>query len=697
MVPKSDGFSHEGPWDSAVAYVKGVGSRRAVLFERLQIKSVGDLLYHFPRKYEDRRLMKTIGASAEGEKVCVLGRVLGYEELRPRKGLIILKGLLQDQSGLLFYGIWFNQPYVKKQLLEGSELLLVGKISHTKGGVQLQVEEFELNSKEPLHGGRLTPLYALTGQLSQKIIRVAVQGALLQWAQVWRDFMPAFLMEKYALPHLNKALQDVHFPRTMEDCRQARRRFVFEELFLQQLLVGLRRQTMIHKQKKHVYGTQGNWEESFLKSLPFSLTPGQQKAWVEISEDMNSPVPMYRLLQGDVGAGKTVVCGLALLKAASNGLQAAVMAPTEILAEQHHQTLEKFFAHKNVKIALLTGNMKRKERQRLLEALQFGEIQVVVGTHALLQDDVIFQNLSLAIIDEQHRFGVKQRALLQSKGDNPDVLVMTATPIPRTLSLTLYGDLTISAITDMPPGRKPVQTHWCKHKEWSEVWAHVNQQVRQGKQAYVVCPLVEESEKLDLASVVTFYEKVAENELASCRVSLLHGRMKPEEKDGIIKQFQQKKIDVLISTTVVEVGVDIPNATIMVIMDAHRFGLAQLHQLRGRVGRSSEQSFCYLFSDARGDEVAARLHAMCETSNGFLLAEKDLELRGPGEFWGTKQSGLPNYRIANPFRHVRALELARKEAQNLLHRDPTLSQFNHTLLCLELKRRFGPLIFSNIG
>lgn len=686
------------PWTSPVKYIKNVGPKRAALLGRLDIRSVGDLLYHFPRDYEDRTELKPAYNYADGEKACIRGKIVGMEELKPRKGLTITKLLVHDGYGV-FYAVWYNQPYIKKQLKEGMQLYLSGKISRYFGQVQLQVADYEPDDgSEALHSGRLVPMYPLTEALSQRILRVAVKSALQEWSERLGEFLPAGLLSRYKLPILATALEWVHFPRTPEEYRMARRRFVFEELYLHQIILGLRRKRMIAGTKRHSYGGTQRLEDKFIASLPFQLTRGQKSSWNEISRDMDGEAPMYRLLQGDVGAGKTMVCILSLLKAVGSGLQAALMAPTEILAEQHYNSINKYFSRMGVETALLTGGMKKKERQVLLDEIKEGKISVVLGTHALLQEDVIFRQLAMIVIDEQHRFGVRQRAQLQFKGDQPDVLIMTATPIPRTLALTIYGDLAVSTIPDMPPGRTPVKTLFYKNSQMGTVYNAVKEQVSRGRQAYIVCPLVEESEKMDLRSAVELAGKLASGELREYRLDLLHGRMKPEEKEEVIKRFREGTTDILVSTTVVEVGVDVPNATVMVVTDAHRFGLAQLHQLRGRVGRGKYASTCFLVSDAGNQEAVARLKAMCVTNNGFLLAEKDLELRGPGEIFGTRQSGMIAYRIADPTKHLKALEVARKEAQELIERDPGLAMAEHRGLLEELKNRFDQeLIFANIG
>lgn len=686
------------PWNSPVQYIKNVGPRRAALLGRLDIRSVGDLLYHFPRDYDDRSRLRPAHAYSNGESATIRGQVVAAEDYKPRKGLTIIKLAVHDGYGL-FFAVWYNQPYIKRQLPVGVKLLVTGKVSRFNGIVQVQVVDYEVeDGSETLHTGRLVPVYPLTEQLGQRVLRSAVKAALDEWSGKIDEFIPDPMLAKYILPEIGAALHAVHFPGSPEEYRMARRRFVFEELLLHQLVLGLRRKKVVSGDKKHRYSQNKLWEERFLYNLPFTLTPGQKGAWQEITRDMEGRVPMYRLLQGDVGAGKTVVCALALLKAVDSGFQAALMAPTEILAGQHYQSINTYFAPLGLEAALLTGGMKKKEREALLERIKQGNIGVVLGTHALLQEDVEFNNLALVVIDEQHRFGVRQRALLQYKGSRPDVLVMTATPIPRTLALTVYGDLAVSTIAGLPPGRTPVKTLACRKYQTAGVYKYIREQVNQGRQAYIVCPLVEESEKIDVQSAVELAERLADEELSECRLGVLHGRMKREEKEAVITGFRKGDIDVLVSTTVVEVGVDVPNATVMLIIDAERFGLAQLHQLRGRVGRGTFPSRCYLVSDAVSDDALARLRAMTEITDGFLLAEKDLELRGPGELAGTRQSGSVNFKIADPVRDVRALQVARKEALTIIQKDPALSGTEHRGLLEELKKRFEQgLLFSSIG
>lgn len=674
-----------------VQYLKMVGPRRAALLNRLGIVTVKDLLYHFPREYESRRVSKLALACIHGEQVTLQGTVVAAENLKPRPGLTITKLMLNDGVGT-FYAVWFNQPYIKKQFPPGSSVLVTGKVERRYGHTQLLVTDFELLDQKTVPGkGIIVPVYPLTGQLSQRLLRSLIRIALDEWTDRITDFLPVAVRGKFSLPELSQALRQMHFPTTEKEALRARKRFVFEELFLLQLALAMRRQRIARKTKPHRYIYNTDLVARFLKGLPFTLTRSQQQAWEEITADMDAPSPMNRLLQGDVGAGKTVVSTLALLRAVASGLQGALMVPTEILAEQHHLTLSRALEPLGVRVGLLSGSLKKRERDALVRGLATGEVPLVVGTHALIQQDVEFRSLALVVIDEQHRFGVRQRAILQHKGQYPDVLVMTATPIPRTLALTLYGDLEVSTISELPPGRRSVETFACSFARLPEVYQMLRNEVNKGRQAYVVCPLVEESEKIDVQAAVDLMQELSRGPLAGYGLGLLHGRLKGAEKEQVMDAFRKGEIQVLVTTTVVEVGVDVPNATVMIILDADRFGLAQLHQLRGRVGRGVEQSYCILVSDAITEESRFRLKAMTSTTDGFVLAERDLQLRGPGEFSGTRQSGFPDLKVADLVRDWRALQLAREEADALVKRDPELMSVENRALARELGFRFHGL------
>ncbi|NLI13268.1 MAG: ATP-dependent DNA helicase RecG [Peptococcaceae bacterium] len=668
--------------------IKMVGPRRAVTLQKLGIFTIKDLLYHFPRRYEDRTRLRPAGACAHGESVTVRGTVLTAQDLKPKRGLTVTKLAVHDGVGI-FYAVWFNQPFIKKNLPRGTSVFITGKVEKGFGATQVIVEEYEVDDgQDSLSAGRLVPVYPLSAQLNQRLLRLMVKTAL-DGIGSSGDFLPGEIIRKFALPGFAEAVSDIHFPVGLSGAESARRRFVFEELFLFQLALAVRRRHIAGRRKSHRYLPEGKLLKLFKKNLPYQLTAGQLKVWEEISGDLEAPAPMNRLLQGDVGAGKTVISALALLRAVESGLQGALMAPTEILAEQHYLGMKDALESIGVQIGLLTGGTKKKDRDELLRRVREGELQVLIGTHALIQEDVDFQKLGLAVVDEQHRFGVRQRATLEHKGHYPDTLVMTATPIPRTLALTLYGDLDISVIGELPPGRRPVKTFAVLPSALPKAFNLIREQAALGRQAYIVCPLVEESEKIDLQAAVDLAENLARTELKELRVGLLHGRMKAEEKDEIMASFRRGEIKVLVSTTVIEVGVDVPNATVMLILDADRFGLAQLHQLRGRVGRGSHQSYCILLASPKTEEGRARLKAMTTTTDGFALAEEDLRLRGPGEFCGTRQSGLPEFKAADLLRDWQVLETAREEALNWVKQDPLLKKAESQALLSEMKERFG--------
>lgn len=663
-----------------VQFLKQVGPQRAKLLTRLGIRTVEDLLNHFPRRYEDRRTVKSIVQVIHGEVETVRGKVAGHQELKPRPGLRIVKITVTDVTGSL-NAVWFNNPYLVKQLPRGTEIMVTGKVDRRFGAVDLAVSDYEVvNEDDP--GAAIIPVYPATEKMPSKSLRGLVSLALEKVEELMPEILPEPFLQQKSLIDRAEAYRQIHFPADFKALEEARRRLVFEEFLLLQLAI---HQVRGARNKLAGIPLPGNnvLIKAFLASLPFTLTKAQERVTREIFHDMAGPYPMARLVQGDVGSGKTVVAALALLKAVESGYQGAMMAPTEILAEQHYLYLRQLLGPLGVKIDLLTGSVGKKERSEILQRVATGEGVILVGTHALIQESIEFKALGLAVTDEQHRFGVRQRSVLQQKGENPHVLVMTATPIPRTLALTLYGDLSLSVIDELPPGRKEIKTIHISDKSRNKLYQFMQREIDAGRQAYVVCPLVEESEVLDLRAVNELSE-VMTKRFPQYKVGLLHGRMKSRDKERVIEGFRQNHIQILVSTTVVEVGVNVPNAAIMVVEGAERFGLAQLHQLRGRVGRGEYQSYCLLISNSASEEIRRRLAVMCDTNDGFRIAEEDLKIRGPGEFFGTRQHGLPDLKIADIIRDAAVLEEARQAV------DEIAALPDNRLILREAQKRFNP-------
>jgi len=672
----------------SVRYAKGVGEKRAQLFKKLNIRTVSDLLYHFPAYYEDRSNVVPIGQTSSGKKQVIQGQVLLVNQFKITKKLSVFKAAIRDNSGVI-YAIWYNQSYLSKLVKKGKELVVSGKVELKFGQKQIKVEDFEFLSgdeKDNLHLRRIVPCYPLTEGLSQRMLRRIIKTNLEEKPFYLIDSLPYEIRKRYSFISLPEALNNIHFPEDFSRQKEARRRLVFEELFLLQSALALKREE--HKKESGIpFSTDRELSSSFFHYLPYSLTLSQKKVIREILEDMRSSRPMNRLLQGDVGSGKTVVATLVLLTAIANGYQTALMAPTEILAQQHWLNLRQLLAPLNIEVALLVSDLPPGDKKEIRTGLKEGKIQLVIGTHALIQKEIDFGKLGAVVIDEQHRFGVMQRLSLRSKGKSPHVLVMTATPIPRTLALTSYGDLDLSIIDELPPGRKSVITRWMSESKRRELYRFIREKLKAGIQAYFVYPLIEESEELDLKSAQEAADQLQSHIFSDFRVCLLHGRMRREEKERIMNSFREKKIHILVSTTVIEVGIDIPNASLMLIENAERFGLAQLHQLRGRIGRGSRQSYCFLLTGQRiSPQAKKRIKITCKVNDGFLLAEKDLKLRGPGEFFGTRQWGMLNLKIADLIKDAQVLYLARKEAFQLVRKDPELK--NYPQLWEEISRRF---------
>lgn len=676
-----------GPLESPIQFLKGVGPRRAVLFEHLGVRTVEDLLHHYPRDWQDRHETADLRLPTATGVVVVRGRVLRASGHAAGPRLALYKATLATAHGKVDC-VWFkhlNRRFdvfaaLKKEVAEGADLWVVGRADPDLTGVrEIRVDEHYPLTDERwrTHVARLTPLYALTEGLSQRFLRELVHAALEAHADAAADSVPAELMAKRRLLAAPQALRGVHFPRSEAELEAARARLAYEELLLLELAWILKRRQTRGIQKGYTYEIKRSLLTPFRQGLGFELTAAQKRVINEIFEDLKKPHPMTRLLQGDVGSGKTVVALSALLLAVENGGQGALMAPTEILADQHRATLDRFLKGLPVRVASLTSRVPKKERAKIVERIAAGEIDIVVGTHAVLEEDVRFKSLRLAIVDEQHRFGVRQRTTLRQKGAQIDLLVMTATPIPRTLALALYGDLEVSTIDEMPPGRTPIKTALAPE---NEAFAAVRREVAAGRQAYVVYPIIEESARLDLQSAKAEFERLGKEVFPDLKVDLIHGAMPGKEKSRVMDAFARGETQVLVATPVIEVGIDVPNATVMVIQNADRFGLASLHQLRGRIGRGAAESTCFLVADPKTPQARVRLETMTATADGFRIGEEDLKLRGPGELLGTAQSGELTLQVADLFKDAQLLADARADADETLAADPKLLAPAHALL-----------------
>lgn len=659
-----------------IRYIKGVGEARAKSLAKLGITDLRSLLSYFPRAYDDRRAYKKIADLIPGENACVCAVIAGEPKLsRIRKGLDLIKLRAVDETGALEL-TYFNQSYLKNTFHTGDAYVFFGRAEGTPSRPQMTNPLFEREGAHQITG-RIMPIYPLTAGVSQSMLYKAVEQGLAACVDELPDILPENVRLVYQLCHTRFAYENIHFPTDDEALSAARRRLAFEELFL--LALGLK---LLRERRTFVAGKQCKKVDlsPFFTSLPFSLTGAQCRAIGDIARDLTGKRPMNRLVQGDVGSGKTMVAAAAIYMAAKNGLQCALMAPTEILAEQHYRSLAPLLEPLGIPCALLTASTKAKERRALNERLRSGELSLVIGTHALLSPDVQYQNLGLVVTDEQHRFGVDQRAALSAKGDDPHLLVMSATPIPRTLALMIYGDLDVSILNELPPGRQKIDTFAVPSSYHERIYAFLRKLVAEGRQAYIVCPMVAENDELpDERKAVTAYAETLQKEVfPDLRIAPIHGKMKPKEKDAVMRAFAAHEIDVLVSTTVIEVGVDVPNAALMLIENAECFGLSQLHQLRGRVGRGRHKSYCVLVSNNKGEENKQRLKVMSSTSDGFAIAEEDLKLRGPGDFFGSRQHGLPSLRVADLSCDLSLLHETQSAAEQLLAADPALK--NHPLL-----------------
>ncbi len=673
-----------------IQFLKGVGERRASQFARLGITDIGALLRHYPRQYEDWSNTVTIAAAPLGEPCCIKATALtAPQEHRVRKGLSLFKFTVSDGISILHITL-FNNKYAAAKIKVGGEYLFFGTV--TAGGRRMEMASPLI---EPAQGGaRIRPIYPQTEGLTSRMIESAMANALLALdRELDQDPLPPTIRQEHTLCTRRYALENIHFPTGQEALAVARRRLVFEELLLLQL--GLLRLKGRTRSRTGAVLT-GDFTEEYVKLLPFTLTGAQTRAIADCVRDMQGECPMSRLVQGDVGSGKTAVAAGVAYTAVRNGFQAAMMAPTEILAEQHAKSLSKLLEPGEIRVGLLTGSMSVAKKRELLAFVATGQIDFLIGTHALLSEGVEFRRLGLVITDEQHRFGVGQRAALAAKGVNPHLLVMSATPIPRTLALILYGDLDVSILDELPPGRRPIETYAVGSVKRERAYGYVRKHLDQGRQGYIVCPLVEEGET-DLISATEYVGKLAAGPFKNYTLGLLHGKMKPMEKERVMADFAGNRIQLLVSTTVVEVGVDVPNAVIMVIENAERFGLAQLHQLRGRVGRGQYQSTCILISDAQNEEAVRRLRVMCQTNDGFKIADEDLKLRGPGDFFGSRQHGLPNLKIADLMGDMPLFREAQEAAQALIAADPALEQPENSLLQKEVQRLFNQVGESGLN
>jgi ATP-dependent DNA helicase RecG len=672
-----------------VQFLKGVGPARAELLRKLDIETIANVLFYFPRDYQDLTDLRSI-ADLEPDKLISIRGMVEETELRNRGPGRSLLGVLVREGRSYLRAMWFNQAYMQEKFRRGQEVLLAGKAALHGGRWEMVHPRVQwLNPDEPPPAAQMLPIYPLTDGLTQGNLRNIVRAAIDTHVDQLDEVFPAeFLAEKQLWP-LRKALPLIHFPANPAELAQARRRFVYQELFILQLALAVKRQMQQSQAAAPPLAADARIDARIRRLFPFELTPGQEEVIRQIAADMARPTPMNRLLQGDVGSGKTIVAVYAMLLAVAHGHQAAIMAPTEVLARQHARTLGRLLAGSRVRLGLLTGGVTGKDRESLQARITAGEIDIVVGTQAIVRSEVEFAKLGLVVIDEQHKFGVRQRALLKRAGADPHCLIMTATPIPRTLTMTLYGDLDVSTLTDRPPGRQAIHTYLAAAADRPKWWEFFRRKIREGRQGYVIVPLVEESEQVATANLEATFEELTQDQLADFRLGLIHGRMSSEEKDDAMQAFADGQTQVLVATTVVEVGVDVPNATLMTIAGAERFGLAQLHQLRGRISRGAHPGYCCVQTDVKTDEVVDRLMRFVETTDGFRLSELDLELRGPGDLFGTRQHGLPPLLAADLLRDTAVLAEARDDAARMVAADPGLRGPQHARLRRMVLSRYG--------
>lgn len=665
----------------SVQYVKGVGEKRALMLHKLGIYDLESLVHFYPRSYLDFTNLVPI-IEIKPDTVCCFSAVVGYtpKEHRIRKGMTVYKTLVTDGAGGVHITI-FNNKYLAARLEAGSEYIFYGKVTAKDGRLEMANPIAEV----PAEDAAMLPVYPLTaGITSKSLSKIINNGLYLYFKDETPDTIPDYIRRRYNLCHKSFALKAIHFPKNQTELDLARKRLIFEELLI--LQAGMKK--LKGKTKAETaYQITNDVSAEFIAGLPFTPTGAQERAIKDCLSDMRKKEPMNRLIQGDVGSGKTAVAVCSAFVAAKNGFQTAFMAPTEILAQQHFASLKNLIKDEDIKTELLTGSLTPKQKREVKEKLKNGEIHILVGTHALVTDDVEFKSLGLVITDEQHRFGVRQRGALSAKGSHPHTLVMSATPIPRTLSLIIYGDLDLSIIDELPKGRQKISTYAVDSSYHERLYVFIKKHLDKGLQAYIVCPAVEESES-DITSAVE-YEKDLREIFSSYKVGLLHGKMKPRDKEKVMSDFSKGEIQLLVATTVIEVGVDVPNAVIMLIENAERFGLSQLHQLRGRVGRGKEKSYCVLVSDSESESASARLEIMCKTSDGFVLADKDLELRGPGDFFGSRQHGLPELKIADLTENMDIVRMTKEACETIFDRDPDLSSYEHRGIKEGVEKLFG--------
>ena len=673
-----------------VKYVKTVGPNRVKLLNKLNIYTLKDLIEYYPRDYEDRSKPKNLYECIDGEEVLIEAMATGRINEMHKGRMTISRLIVKDQTGTC-YITWFNQGYLRDKFQPGRMYRFFGKISNKNGRLEMNSPVYD-EIDQSKNTGKIIPIYPLTYELKQNTLRKIIENGLAEVKGKLTETLPEYILKENNLWDINNTIERIHFPIEFSDFNKARERLVFEELLTMQLAL-LKLKNNYEHETDGIQFSKDVHMSNVINMLPFRLTKAQLRVLEEIDRDMESNKPMNRLLQGDVGSGKTVVAMIAAYKAVKSGYQATIMAPTAILASQHLESFKGILDELGIRTELLISNVTKKKKAEILEKLQSGEIDVLIGTHAILEENVVFKNLGLVVTDEQHRFGVKQRSTIAAKGQNPDIIAMSATPIPRTLALILYGDLDISIIDELPPNRKKIETFAVRKNMEERVNNFIKKQIAEGRQAYIVCPLVEENEDMEgLQSVVELAEKYQKETFSEYKVAYLHGKMKPKEKDEIMQRFKDGEIQILIATTVIEVGVNVPNASIMVVENAERFGLAQLHQLRGRVGRGEYQSYCILKYEGNGETIRQRMKVMCDTNDGFIISEKDLELRGSGDFFGTEQHGLPEFKIANLFEDMAVLKKVQGLALKIMEDDPLLEKEKNAKLNDLVKEKFSSRI-----